>query len=188
MRCCRQFTKTVRSVRRQTLNWRTARFFCALWFALTAIGFPSNLSLLGGSTFARNPSQSCHCSVAKRLSGTCCCARDSIPKSGSTCCSAKKQTLNSPVVNDCQPKTSARCAIANSPKVELSIARCDCNTESPDNMSLTQEPRLPATVPVVVLPETSISFRLLPGERVESALLLPPVPPPKLVLKDAAVV
>ncbi len=55
-------------------------------------------------------------------------------------------------------------------------------------MSLTQEPRLPATVPVVVLPETSISFRLLPGERVESALLLPPVPPPKLVLKDAAVV
>lgn len=188
MRCCRRFTSAIRSLRRQTLSWRTARLLCALWFALTAIGFPSNLSLFGGSTCARNPSQSCHCSIAKRLSGTCCCARGSKPKAVSTCCSAKKQTLNSPVMNDCRSKAPARSAVSNAPKVELSIARCDCGSESPDNLSLTQEPRLPATTPVVVLPKTSVSFVVLPVERAESALLLPPVPPPKLVLKDAAVI
>lgn len=78
--------------------------------------------------------------------------------------------------------------VANSPKVELSIARCNCSSEAPDNLLLTQDPRLPATTSVVVLPETSVSFVVLPVERVESAFLLPPVPPPKLVLEDAAVI
>ena len=67
-------------------------------------------------------------------------------------------------------------------KVELSISRCDCGSDSPEGGSLIQEPRSLATVSVISLPETTVAFVALPADRVESALLQPPVPPPKIVL------
>lgn len=65
---------------------------------------------------------------------------------------------------------------------ELSMARCDCGPGSPEGVSLIEEPRLPATGSAISLPKTNVAFAVLPADRVESALLLPPVPPPKVVL------
>lgn len=185
MRGCLYLTQTVRQLRRRTLSWRTARLFCAVWFALTSIGLPSNLMSLGGPSCARNPGQNCRCSITKRMSGTCCCARDSKPQATKSCCSTKHTgpKLSASVAPSyCPSKSSTQSVVATPPKVELSIANCDCGSDSPASVPLAQEPRLPATVAIISLPETTVAFVTLPTERVESALLLPPVPPPKVVL------
>lgn len=74
------------------------------------------------------------------------------------------------------------CVSSKTPKAELSISRCDCGSESPEGNSLIQEPRLPAAVSVISSPETIVALAAIPAEQVESVLLLPPVPPPKVVL------
>lgn len=185
MRWCLRLTHSARQTCRQTLTWRTARLFCAVWFALTSVGLPGSLSLVSGQSCARNPGSQCRCSLAKRMSGTCCCGRESQPQLAKSCCSAKKsapQVAPPSAAGCCSSKSKAQRGVVPSPKVELSIARCDCGSESPENLSLAQEPRLPVAVTVISLPEINVAFVALPTNRVESALLLPPVPPPKVVL------
>ena len=185
MRWCLRIAHSTRQLGRHSLSWRTARLFCAVWFTLTSIGLPGSLSLMTGSSCARQPGSQCHCSLAKRMSGTCCCGRESQQQLVKTCCSAKKsaqKVTGSTEIGCCSSKSKPPRIAVMPPKAELSIARCDCNSESPENVSLAQEPRLPATVSVISLPETTVAFVALPSERVESALLLPPVPPPNIVL------
>lgn len=179
-----RFKSLIERIYRQTLHWRTARVFCAVWFALTAIGFPGSLSRFGGSGCATNPGQQCHCSLTKRMSGTCCCSRNSKPQVAKSCCAAKQAApkLTQAGAACCSSKATASTVAVTTPKAELSIARCDCGSDSPESVSLAQEPRLPATVATVSLPETSAVLAVLPANRVESVLLLPPVPPPKVVL------
>ena len=185
MRRSLRFTQSARRVCRQALNWRIARAFCAVWFTLTSIGFPSTLPQLAGSSCATNSGQNCRCSIAKRMSGTCCCAGDSKPQAPKSCCSAKPSVpkLTGPVVPSCCPSKATAQGVATTPqKVELNIARCGCDTDSPENVSLAQEPRLSAPAAVISLLETTVAFVALPDDRVESALRQPPVPPPKVVL------
>lgn len=178
------FKQSSGRIYRQASRWRTARAFCAVWFALSSVGFPLSLSRLGGASCATNPSQQCRCSLTKRMSGKCCCSRDSKPQATKSCCSAKQSV---PKVSQaeaicCASKPSVPTVAATPQKVELSIARCDCGSDSPEGVSLSQEPRLPAITAVISLPETNVAFVALRADRVESALLLPPVPPPKIVL------
>lgn len=186
MRWPQRFTPPARQIRRHTLSWRPARIFCAVWFAMTAIGLPGGLSLLSGNhRCARNPGSQCRCSLSKRMSGTCCCGRESQPQLAKSCCSAKKpapKATESADVSCCSTKSKPPRTAAVSPKTELSIARCDCGSESPENVSLAQEPRLPVAVAAISFPELNAAFVVFPADRVESALLLPLVPPPKIVL------
>lgn len=178
MQSCLRFTHSIRQICRYALSWRTARVFCAVWFTLTSIGLPGSLSLFGRSSCAINPGAQCRCSLSKRMSGTCCCSRDAQPQPAKSCCSVKRSA----------PKwsepTASACCSSKSPKIELSIARCDCgsDSDSPNEVSLIQEPRLPATLSEISLPETNVAFAAFPEDRVESVLRLPPVPPPKVVL------
>jgi hypothetical protein len=176
MRWSQQFTDSARQLGRLFLSWRMARLLCAVWFALTSIGLPGSLSQLGGANCARNPGSQCRCSLTKRVSGTCCCVREAQAESTKSCCTVKK-----PTPKRAEPVTSV-CHSSKAPKAELRISSCDCPSESPEGVSLNSEPRLSATLSVVSLPETTVTFVTLPAERVESALLLPPVPPPKVVL------
>ncbi|MFM9966596.1 MAG: hypothetical protein ACKV2Q_35915 [Planctomycetaceae bacterium] len=173
---CLRLIHSARLLVRQTLSWRTARLFCAVWFALTSVGLPGSLSQLGGASCARKPGSQCACSLTKRMSGTCCCRREAQPQVAKSCCSVKKSEskLAEPVAMACHS--------AKTPNVELGISRCDCGSESPEGHSLIQEPRLPASVSVISSPEATVALIALPADRVESALLLPPVPPPKIVL------
>lgn len=185
MRWCRSVTHSVRRACRQALTWRTARVFCAVWFALTSIGLPGSLSLLNGKTCARNPGSQCRCSLAKRMSGTCCCGREGQVQLAKSCCSTKTSNLKKteqPAVGCCSSKSKTQQTAATSPRAELSISRCDCGSESPENVSLAQEPRLPVVVSAIFFTEVTAAFVTSPADRVESALLLPPVPPPKVVL------
>lgn len=185
MRWCLRITHSTRQLGRHSLNWRTARLFCAVWFTLTSIGLPGSLSLMTENSCARKPGSQCHCSLAKRMSGTCCCGRESQQQLVKTCCSAKKSALKvteSTGTGCCSSKSKPQRAAATSPRAELSISRCDCGSESPENVSLAQEPRLPVTVAAISFPEMNVAFVASPADRVESALLLPPVPPPKIVL------
>lgn len=176
MRWSLKFNDSARQLVRQFLCWRTAKLLCALWFALTSIGLPGSLLQLGGANCARSPGSQCRCSLTKRVSGTCCCVREAQAESMKSCCAVKKPTSKptEPVTSVCHP--------SKTPKAELGISSCDCPSEFPEGVSLNSEPRLPASVSVVSLPETTVAFVALPAERVESALLLPSVPPPKVVL------
>ncbi len=176
MRWCLRFTHSAWQLGRHSLSWRTARLFCAVWFTLTSIGLPVSLSQMSENSCTRNPGSQCRCSLTKRMSGTCCCARESQPKSAKSCCSVKKSAsrLSEPI--------SLACCSSKAPRVELSISRCECSSDSPEGASLIQEPRLPVTLSAISLPETNVAFCARPAERVESALLLPLVPPPKVVL------
>lgn len=176
MRWCLRFTHSARQLGRHSLSWRTARLFCAVWFALTSIGLPGNVSQIGGASCARNPGSQCRCSLTKRTSGTCCCSREAQAKLAKSCCSVKTSAakLTEPI--------ASACCSSQAPKLELSISRCDCGSDSPASESLIQEPRLPAVVSVISSPETAVALVVLPAERVASALLLPPVRPPKVVL------
>ncbi len=176
MHLCLRLNASVRQTLRHTLSWRTARVFCAVWFTLTSVGLPMGLSSLGNTSCARSPGSQCRCSLSKRLSGTCCCSRDAQPQLVKSCCSDKKSAakLSEPI--------ASACCSSKAPAQELSIARCDCGSDSPESVSLNHEPRLPATSSVISVPETNVAFAVLPADRVESALLLPPVPPPKIVL------
>ena len=176
MRWCLRFTPSAWHLCGHSLSWRTARLFCAAWFALTSIGLPVNLSPMSEKSCARMPGSQCRCSLTKRLSGTCCCRHEAQPQLAKSCCSVKKSVSKSS-----EPAASAGCSQAT-PKVELSISHCDCGADSPAGLSLVQEPRLPATVSAMSLPETTVAFVTLPAEWVESVLLPPPVPPPKVVL------
>jgi hypothetical protein len=185
MRGSLHFTPSARRVCRQALSWRLVRAFCAVWFTLTSVGFPAALQQFGGSNCASNPGQNCRCSITKRMSGTCCCSRDSKPQATKSCCSVKPSVpkLTRPVAPSCCPsKSTAQCVAATPQKVELSISRCDCGSEFPDSVSLAQEPRLSAPAAVISLPETMVAFVALPDDRMESALRQPPEPPPKIVL------
>lgn len=181
---CLRVDHSVRRIFRRSTSWRTLRLICAVWFALTSMGLPGSLTSLSGKSCARNPGSQCRCSVAKRLSGTCCCGRDGRPQVAKSCCSAKQSapTVAESRATGCCSTKSQTPQIAASLKAELSIARCDCGSEFPENMSLAQEPRLLAAVSVMACPETDAEFVVLPVDRVESALLLPPIPPPKVVL------
>ncbi len=176
MRWCLRFTHSARQLCRHSLSWRTARLFYAVWFALTSIGLPGSVSQIDAASCARSPGSQCRCSLTKRMSGTCCCNREAQAKLTKSCCSVKKSApkLTEPIVS--------ACCSSKVPKVELSISRCDCDSDSPASESLIQEPRLPAVVSVISSPEIAAAFVALPAERVESVLLLPPVPPPKVVL------
>lgn len=185
MQWCLRFAHAARQSCRQSLNWRTARLFCAVWFTLTSIGFPGSLSLVSGNSCARNPGSQCHCSLTKRMSGTCCCGRESQPQLAKSCCSAKKsvpKAAESADVSCCSSKSKPQRIATTPPIAELSIARCDCGSESPESVSLAQEPRLAVAVSPISFPEMNVAFVASPAVRVESALLLPPVPPPKVVL------
>lgn len=185
MRWCLRSIHSARQFCRQALNWRTARVFCAVWFTLTSIGFPGSLSLLSGKNCARNPGSQCRCSLAKRMSGTCCCGRESQSQVAQSCCSAKKSNpkVTEPTAAGCCPSASKAQRVAAAPtKAELSISRCDCGSEPPESVSLAQEPRLAVAVAPISFPEMNVAFVASPTDRVENALLLPPVPPPKIVL------
>lgn len=176
MRCCLRLNRRAGHSDRSALSWRAARAFCVVWFLLTSIGLPFNLPQTGEKTCARNPGAQCRCSLKKRLSGTCCCGRDAGPQLAKSCCSVKKSQPKLP-----EPIASACC----SPKGrthERSISRCDCGSESPENISLDQEPRLPVLSSRILWPQVTAAFVVLPADRVESAQRLPPVPPPKVVL------
>ncbi len=183
MRWCLRFTHSARQLCRHSMSWRTARLFCAAWFTLTSIGLPVSLSQMSEKSCARKAGSQCRCSLTKRMAGTCCCSREAQPQLAKTCCSVKK-----PVPRLSGSAPSAGCSQATvkvsqaTVKVELSISRCDCGADSPAGLSLIPEPRLPATVSAVSVPETTVAFVTLPAEWVESALLPPPVPPPKVVL------
>ena len=176
MRWCLRWKFTARQIVRYTMSWRTARAFCAVWFALTSVGLPMSLSSLTSMSCAKNPESQCRCSMSKRLSGTCCCRQAEPQQVAKSCCSAKK-----PSPKTSEPTVSRNCSSIFS-RTELSIARCDCPADSPESVSPVQEPRLPADASAMALPNTTATFAALPTERVESALLLPPVPPPKVVL------
>lgn len=180
MRWCLRFAHSARQLGRQTWCWRAARLFCAVWFALTSVGLPGSLAQFGEARCARNPGSQCGCSLTKRMSGTCCCRREAQPQVAKSCCSVKK---SAPKL--AEPAAMA-CGSSKTPKGELRISRCDCGSESPEGKSLIQESRLPAAVSVISWPETTVALVTIPAERVESALLLPPVPPPKVVLKDVS--
>lgn len=184
MRWCRSVTNSARRFCRQALTWRTARALCAVWFTLTSIGFPGSLSVMSGKSCARNPGSQCGCSLAKRISGSCCCGREAPQQVAKSCCSPKKSALqlNEPTTSCCSSKSKPQRIAAAPPKVELSIAKCDCNSDSPETVSLAQEPRLPVAVTAILFEEANTAFVALPVDRTESALLLPPVPPPKIVL------
>lgn len=185
MRWCWSVTNSARRFCRQALTWRTARVFCAVWFTLTSIGFPGNLSLLSEKNCARNPGSQCRCSLAKRMSGTCCCGREGHVQLVKSCCSTKVSNLKKTeqlAAACCSSKSKNQRTAATSPRAELSISQCDCGAESPQNVSLAQEPRLPVVVSAFFFPEVTTAFVASPADRVESALLLPPVPPPKVVL------
>ncbi len=158
-----RFTHTAEHLGRQALSWRTARLLCAVWFAMSSIGLPSSFSQLSDASCARDPGSLCRCSLTKRMSGTCCCKRKEKPKLATSCCSSKKP-VSKPL------------------KFELSVSRCDCPSESPEGVSLNQEPRLPAIVSVVACPDTVVAYIEATAERVENPLRSPPVPPPKIVL------
>lgn len=185
MRWCRSVTHSARRTCHQALTWRTARMFCAVWFTLASIGLPGSLSLMSGKSCAQNPGSQCRCSLAKRMSGTCCCGREGQVQLAKSCCSAKTShsKVNEQIAAGCCPsKSKTQRTAATLPRAELSISRCDCGSESPENVSLAQEPRLPVPVAAISLPEMNVAFVASPANRVESALLLPPVPPPKIVL------
>lgn len=174
-----------RPVCRHFLSWRLARVCCAVWFTLTSIGFPISPTRATGTRCAVNPGQQCRCSMAKRMSGTCCCGRDAATQSEQACCVVTQSTpkISAPTpAACCQKKATTQSLMTTSHRVELSVGPCDCGSDSPAGVSLVQEPRLPATSAVSPLPESDVAFVSLPVERVESALLLPPVPPPKVVL------
>lgn len=173
---CFRITQLARTFFRHVVSWRTARAFCAVWFTLSSVSFPDCLALIVDASCARNPGSQCRCSMTKRLSGNCCCRSETKFQVTKSCCSNKKSAHNSKELaafNHCSLKTS---------KVELGIARCDCPSDSPEGISLTQDPRLPASVSVFTWPEQSVSLIFFPVDRVVSALRLPPVPPPKVVL------
>lgn len=175
MRWNLRLKSVARQILRPAMTWRTARAFCAVWFTLTSIGLPLGLSQFGQSSCARTPGAECRCSLTKRMSGTCCCSRDAQQQPAKSCCSVKKSA----------PKwtgPSSACCSSKASKNELSMARCDCGPGSPEGVSLIQEPRLPATGSAISLPKTNVAFAVLPADRVVSALLMPPVPPPKVVL------
>lgn len=185
MRESLRFTKMARRACRQTLSWWTVRAFCAVWFTLTSVGFPAALQQFGGSNCASNPGQNCRCSITKRMSGTCCCSRDSKPQTAKSCCSVKRSVpklTETAAPSCCSLKSKGLRVSATPQKSELSVSRCDCSSDFPESVSLVQEPRLPATVSVISLPKATVAFDALPVEWVESALLQPPVPPPKIVL------
>ena len=173
---CLRFTLSARQLGRHSLSWRTARLLCAVWFALTSIGLPGSVSQMGGASCARSPGSQCRCSLTKRMIGSCCCSREVQPQIAKSCCSVKKTAAKL-----AEPIATACCS-SKTLKAELSLSRCDCGSETPESVSLIQEPRLPATVSAISWPEEAVAFVVLPAERVESALLLPPVPPPKVVL------
>lgn len=175
MQRCPQFKRATRFIA-HLLRWRTARLLCAVWFTLTSIGLPGSFSQMGGVSCARNPGSQCRCSLTKRMSGSCCCSREAQQPLAKSCCSVKKVEPKLP-----QPAASA-CCWSRTLKVELSVTRCDCPSDAPESVSLIQEPRLPAAASVVFQPKMIAALVALPAERVESALLLPPVPPPKVVL------
>ncbi len=182
---CLRVNHSVRQLRRRVLNWRGARAFCAVWFTLTSISFPFSLSQMTGKNCVSNPGQQCRCSLAKRMSETCCCGRESEPELVKTCCSVSRPTqprfrIASTVC--CQEKSTANSLAPTTPKVELSIGPCDCGSESPNGVSLVREPRLVAKSLQIPFPEVIAAVIALPVERVEGAPLQPPVPPPKVVL------
>ena len=180
----RRVIQSARQLCRLAFSWRSARVFCAVWFALTSVGFPLSLSQLGRASCATNPGQQCRCSLTKRMSGTCCCSRGSKPQATKSCCAAKQTAsrVAPPEAACCSSKSTGPTVAATPQKVELSIARCDCGSDSPQGVSQSQEPRLPVMATVISVPEPNIAFVAFPDDRVESALLLPPVPPPKVVL------
>ncbi len=185
MSWCFHPTRSIPKFCRQALSWRSARMFCMVWFALASMGFPLSLSSSGKSNCAVNPGQQCHCSLAKRMSGTCCCGSETKRQVTKSCCSVKQSVpkLSEPATPSCCSSKSTGLRLAmSSQKVELSISRCDCGSGSPDGVSLAQEPRLPVTASVLSLPDTTVAFIAIPIEWVESAPLQPPVPPPKIVL------
>lgn len=182
---CRSTARSVRRFSRQALTWRAARAVCALWFLLSSTGLSGGLSLLSGQSCARNPGSQCHCSLAKRMSGTCCCGRESQPPAAKSCCSVKQTAPKATEQAErscCSTKSKPQRVAAPPQKAELSIARCDCGADSPESVSLTQEPRLLVAVAAISFVETTATFVPSPADQAESALLLPPVPPPKIVL------
>lgn len=187
MHSCVRWTQLARQTCRRALTWRAGRLCCAVWFALVSMGLPGSLSLLSGQSCARSPGAQCRCSLAKRMSGTCCCGRhERQPQVARACCAATTadpQSAQPRAAGCCSSTSKAQQVMVKSPsKVELSIGRCDCGSESPERVSLVQEPRLPVVIADVLLPESNSGFVALPVRRVESACLLPPVPPPKVAL------
>lgn len=175
MRWSLRLNRFARRVCRPCLSWRTARLFCAIWFLLMSVGLPFNLPEAGGQSCARNPGAQCRCSLKKRLSGTCCCKRESVPQVAKSCCSVKKSSPRT------EGSTASACCSSKGPKHELSLSRCDCGSDSPESVSLAQEPRLPAAAAVISAPPATFAFLTLSVDRGESALLQPPAPPPKVV-------
>ncbi len=182
MRWCLQLKSSAQQIVRRSMSWRTARAFCAVWFTLTSVGLPMSLSSFSQTACARSPGSQCRCSLSKRLSGMCCCSREaSQSQPAKSCCSTKKTAPKSFEPNASEPNASTHCA-AKATRVEFSIARCDCAPDSPDGLSLVQEPRMPVAASAILLSATNGMFDAIPVDRVESTLLFPPVPPPKIVL------
>ena len=171
-----RFLQSARQFFRVSVGLRAARLCCAVWFALTSIGIPSFFVQPDDFESASVSASQCRCSLAKRLSGTCCCGRDAQAKQAKSCCATKK-----PASRLSKPLASAGCS-SKAAKTELSVSRCDCVWGSPERASQIQDFRLPATVTEISPPEITVELAALPVKGFESVLLLPPVPPPKVVL------
>jgi hypothetical protein len=179
------FAHVARELHGHVLNWRAARTFCAVWFTLTSISFPFSLSPMTGKSCTTNPGQQCRCSLAKRMSETCCCGRESKPERLKSCCSVSRPTRSQFLIvptKCCQEKSTANSQALTTSKVELSVGPCDCGSESPNGVSLVGEPRLAVRSLQLPFPVMTVAVIALPVDRVESAPLQPPVPPPKVVL------
>ncbi len=153
-------------------------------YVLNSIVFPLGPLSTNNTSGAIIPGQQCRCSMAKRVSGSCCCRRESQPQPSKSCCPVVRSApKHSQPASACCSKKSATQSPTTTPRfVKLSIAPCDCGSESPVGVSLGQEPRLPAAPVATGLSNLAVVFIALPVDRVESALLQPPVPPPKVVL------
>lgn len=167
-----------------SVGWRGSRLFCAVWFTLTSLGFPLDLFNVRSTSCAVNPGQGCRCSMAKRMSGTCCCRNEAVPVAEQSCCSIKKSSSSVPQAQAecCGSKKNPSVVSTKSSEVELAVAACDCSSDVPGGSSLEQQPRLLAAP--VVLSELVVAVVVCKSgdKQAESASLAPPIPPPKIVV------
>lgn len=76
----------------------SARALLVLAFVASSLGIPFGLGGRGPAGCSARPGQECRCSLAKRMSGTCCCSqpKSAAPTGGSCCASADAAPSKAP--------------------------------------------------------------------------------------------
>lgn len=185
-----RFSLPPRPFARHAAAWRLTGAFCVLWFTLVSVGVPSHAT--GAQACASVPGQTCRCSSEKRLSGTCCCRRESRPatQAASSCCAAKLVSVRParPVPARVPPCCSKKLTAPSSPSPVppsqrmTSIDACGCGSDASPGLVQIQEPRVSTAVAAVLWPTVADAWLALPCERFTGAPLQPPVPPPRLAV------